>query len=65
MINKILDDNGITTNTYGRSMPFIKYFNAKDKDKPNSFNDLKKMYKDNIIRRKHKRIQSSKLATNS
>ena len=30
-MHKILDDDGITTYLHGTNMPFIKYFDDKDK----------------------------------
>ena len=42
---EILVDDGITTHPQRIYMPFIKYFDDKDKDIPNSIAKLKKIYK--------------------
>ena len=41
-----LDDIGITTFSHGKNMPFIKYVDDKNKDRPNSIGEFKKIYKE-------------------
>ena len=41
---EIVADDVITTYPHGTSIVFIKYFDDTDKDRPNSTEELKKIY---------------------